>query len=124
MSIISLEYHEIINNKVEKKQIEFSKYLLKEPYTLSSLFITKVDGQSMQPVINDKALVVADLSQQEYEDEKIFLVSKDDRMWIKKAKIIDGKKFYVSINKDFSHLIYKYDDTRMIARVLLTFTNL
>lgn len=124
MSIISLEYHEIINNKVEKKQIEFSKYLLKEPYKESSLFITKVDGQSMQPVINDKALVVADLSQQEYEDEKIFLVSKDNRMWIKKAKIIDGEKYYVSINKDFSHLVYKYDDARMIARVLLTFTNL
>ncbi|MFA9373548.1 S24 family peptidase [Poseidonibacter sp.] len=124
MSIISLEYHEIINNKVEKKQIEFSEYLLKEPYNLSSLFITKVDGQSMQPVINDKALVVADLSQQEYEDEKIFLVSKDNKMWIKKAKIINGEKYYVSINKDFSHLVYKYDDARMIARVLLTFTNL
>ena len=63
MSIISLEYNEIIDTKIEKKQIEFSEYLIQEEYNLDSLFITKVDGQSMQPVINNKALVVADLSQ-------------------------------------------------------------
>ncbi len=124
MSLISLEYNEIVDNKVQKRQIEFSKSLLKEPYLINSLFITKVDGQSMQPKINDKALVVADLSQTEYIDEGIFLVYYEDKMWIKQAKKIEDKEYFVSINKDFSHLVYKHDEVRVIAKVLLTFTNL
>jgi phage repressor protein C with HTH and peptisase S24 domain len=124
MSLISLEYKEIKENKVHKRQIEFSKSLLQEPYTLSSLFITKVDGQSMQPLINDKALVVADLSQTSFIEEKIFLIYKDEKMWIKKAQMIDNEKHFVSINEKFSHLVYKENKCRVIARVLLTFTNL
>ncbi len=124
MSTINLEFSEIIDNKVEKRDICFSSSLLKEPYTLSSLFITKVDGQSMQPVINDKALVVADLSQNEYIDNGIFLAYYEDKMWIKKAKSVENEEFFVSINPDYSHLVYKKEDVRVIAKVLLTFTNL
>ena len=124
MPTINLEFSEIIDNKVEKKDICFSSSLLKEPYSLSSLFITKVDGQSMEPVINDEALVVADLSQNEYIEDGIFLVYYEDKMWIKKAKDISGGKYFVSINPDYSHLVYKKEDVRVIAKVLLTFTNL
>ena len=124
MNTIKLEYHQEIAGKVEKKELEFSKDLLKTPYKLSSLFVSQVDGKSMQTLISDKALVVADLSQKESENEAIFLVYKDDRMWIKKAKIIDEKEYFISINPDFSHLIYKKDETRIIAKALLTFTNL
>ena len=66
----------------------------------------------METLINDKALVIADLSQKEFENNKIFLVYKDDRMWIKKAKIIDNKEYFVSINPDFAHLVYEKKDTR------------
>lgn len=124
MSLISLEYSEIIDNKINKRQIEFSNLLLLDSYNIESLFITKVDGQSMQPVINDKALVVADLSQTVYIDKKIFLIYKDDKMWIKKAQEIKDEKYFVSINEKFSHLVYKENECRVIARVLLTFTNL
>ena len=124
MNTIKLEYHQEILGKIEKKELEFSKDLLKTPYKLSSLFVSQVDGKSMQPLIRHKALVVADLSQKEFENEAIFLVYKDDRMWIKKAKIIDEKEYFISINPDFSHLIYKKDETRIIAKALLTFTNL
>jgi phage repressor protein C with HTH and peptisase S24 domain len=98
--------------------------LLKEPYSLESLFVIQVDGKSMQTLINDKALVIADLSQKEFEDEKIFLVYKDNRMWIKKAKIINQKEFFISINPDFAHLVYEKEDVRIIARAVLTFTSL
>ena len=124
MNTIKLEYHQEIDLKIVKKELEFSKDLLKQPYALESLFVIQVDGKSMQPHINDKALVVADLSQKEFENNKIFLVYKDDRMWIKKAKIIDNKEYFVSINPDFSHLVYKKKDTRIIAKAILTFTNL
>ena len=124
MNIIKLEYHQEIAGKIQKKELEFSKDLLKTPYNISSLFVIQVDGKSMQTLINDKALVVADLSQKEFEDEAIFLVYKDDRMWIKKAKIVDEKEYFVSINPDFSHLVYKKEETRIIAKALLTFTNL
>ena len=124
MSTLSIEFSEIIDNKVEKRDIVFSESLLKDTYSKESLFITKVDGQSMEPMINDKALVVADLSQNEYIDNGIFLVYYEDRMWIKKAKSIENEDFFVSINPDYSHLVYKKDEVRVIAKVLLTFTNL
>ena len=124
MNTIKLEYHQEIDLKIVKKELEFSKDLLKTPYKLSSLFVSQVDGKSMQTLISDKALVVADLSQKEFEDEAIFLVYKDEKMWIKKAKIIDNEEYFVSINPDFSHLVYKKEETRIIAKALLTFTNL
>ena len=124
MNTIKLEYHQEIDLKIVKKELEFSKDLLKQPYALESLFVIQVDGKSMQPHINDKALVVADLSQKEFENKGIFLVYKDDKMWIKKALIIDEKEFFVSINPDFSHLVYKKEESRIVAKAILTFTNL
>ncbi len=124
MNTIKLEYHQEIAGKIQKKELEFSKELLQTSYNLTSLFVTQVDGKSMQPLIFHKALVVADLSQKEFEDEAIFLVYKDEKMWIKKAKIIDNEEYFVSINPDFSHLVYKKEETRIIAKALLTFTNL
>lgn len=124
MNTIKLEYHQEIDLKIVKKELEFSKDLLKQPYALESLFVIQVDGKSMQPHINDKALVVADLSQKEFENNGIFLVYKDDKMWIKKALIIDKKEFFVSINPDFSHLVYKKEESKIVAKAILTFTNL
>ena len=124
MNTIKLEYHQEISGKIQKKELEFSKELLQTPYNLTSLFVTQVDGKSMQPFISHKALVVADLSQKEFENNGIFLVYKDDKMWIKKALIIDKKEFFVSINPDFSHLVYKKEESRIVAKAILTFTNL
>ena len=124
MGIITLEYHQEINGKIIKKELSFSELLLTKNYKLESLFVIQVDGKSMEPRINDKALVVADLSQKEFKNEEIFLVYKDDKMWIKKAKTVDNQDFFVSINPNFAHLIYKKEDSRIIAKALLTFTNL
>lgn len=124
MSTIKLEYHENIDGKMIKKELEFSKYLLKEPYKQDSLFVSMVEGQSMQPKINDKALVVADLSNKEFVENGIYLVHKNSRMWIKEAKIIENEQFFVSINPNYSHLVYKAKESRVIAKALLTFTNL
>lgn len=124
MSTIRLEYHQEKDGKIQKKELNFSKDLLKNPYILESLFVIQVDGKSMQPLINDKALVLADLSQKKFEDEGIFLVYKDDKMWIKKAKIINQKEFFISINPDFAHLVYEKNSCRIIAKAVLTFTNL
>ena len=124
MNKITLEYHQNINGKIEKKELEFSKHLLKNPYTLESLFVIQVDGKSMEPFISDKALVIADLSQKQFEDEKIFLVYKDNKMWIKKASIKENKELFVSINPNFKHLVYEKENVRIIAKAILTFTSL
>lgn len=124
MPLITLEYKELIKEKIVNKKLQFSKHLLKEPYKLESLFVSKVQGKSMEPLINDNSLVIADLSQNKFLDNGIFLVYYENKMWIKKSKTIDDKKYFVSINKNFSHLIYKNEDVRIIAKVLLTFTNL
>ncbi|HQS67779.1 MAG TPA: S24 family peptidase, partial [Sulfuricurvum sp.] len=85
MPLITLEYVDILDADNEKKVLKFSTSLLKEPVNKSSLFVIKVDGKSMQPVIKDRALVVADLSQKKLEDGGIYLVYYDNKMWIKQA---------------------------------------
>ena len=88
---------------------------------IKSLFVAKVDGQSMEPIIKNGMLVVADLSQKILEDKEIYLVYYDDKMWIKQAKKeVFGMKL-TSINKAFSHLVYKEEEVRVIAKVILSF---
>ena len=121
MSLISLEYSD---ENAKKHKLEFSEALIKEPYKKESLFVIKVDGESMQPLISDKALVVADLSQTSIVNESIYLVYQNSKMWIKKAKIENGITTFISINKNFSHLIFSQEESRVIAKAVLTFTNL
>ncbi len=121
MSLITLDYVDILDGKNEKKVLEFSEDLLKEPVNKGSLFVIKVDGQSMQPFIQDRALVVADLSQKEIEDGGIYLVYKEEKMWIKQAKREERGMTFVSINSAFSHLLYEYTDVRVVAKAVLSF---
>lgn len=125
MNLITLEYRDIENNS--NQELSFSKVLLKEPYKESSLFVVCVDGESMQPMIKHHALVIADLSQKKLINDAIYLVYKDENMWIKKAikdKDNIDKFLFVSINEAYSHLVFKQDDVHLVAKVLLTFTNL
>ncbi len=78
----------------------------------------------MQPVIQDRALVVADLSQKIVEDKGIYLVYKDDKMWIKQAKQEARGMTFVSINEAFSHLVYEEIDVRVVAKAVLSFNTL
>ena len=121
MNNIYLEYTDIFDEN-KTKELVFSKHLLSSGYNEKSLFPLIVDGKSMQPVINDRAVIVADLSLKELINEKIYLVYYADKMWVKKYD--DKKEVFISINPNFSHLVYQKDEVHLVARVLLTFTNL
>ena len=123
MALIALAYVDVLDGKNEKKVLEFSKALLKEPVNEQSLFALRVDGESMQPVIQDRALVVADLSRKHVEENGIYLVYHGNRMWIKQARRESGKTTFVSINPAFSHLVYDAADVRVIAKVVLAFSS-
>lgn len=124
MSTITIEYTETLDGTNEKKVLEFSQELLSAPVNKVSLFAIRVDGESMQPVIKDSTLVVADLSQREVEDKGIYLVYKDDRMWIKQARKDESGMMFVSINEAYSHLVYKQADVRVVAKAVLSFNTL
>ena len=121
MGAIKLEYHHIIEGKAVRKELELQEEMLKIPYSKKSLFVSTVEGGSMQPLIKDRSLVVADLSQKEFADKAVFLIEKDQNMWIKQASEIEKEEFFVSINSDFSNFVYKKDECRIIAKVLLHF---
>jgi len=124
LSLITLEYVDTLDANNEKKVLEFSTNLLKEPVNKGSLFVIKVDGESMEPVIRDRTLVVADLSQKEVIEESIYLIYYENKMWIKKAKQeLEGMTF-VSINKEYSHLVYKEAQVRVVAKAVLSFNSL
>ncbi|WP_373035853.1 helix-turn-helix transcriptional regulator [Sulfurimonas sp.] len=124
MSLITLEYVDALDSNNEKKVLEFSVSLLKEPINKGSLFVIKVDGESMEPVIKDCTLVVADLSQREVVDAGIYLVYYENKMWIKKAKQESDGMTFVSINKAYSHLVYKEEEVRVVAKAVLSFNSL
>ncbi|WP_373003151.1 helix-turn-helix transcriptional regulator [Sulfurimonas sp.] len=123
MSLITLEYVDALDSNNEKKVLEFSLSLLKEPINKDSLFVIKVDGESMEPVIKDRTLVVADLSQREVVDAGIYLVYYENKMWIKKAKQESDGMTFVSINKEYSHLVYKEEEVRVVAKAVLSFNS-
>jgi phage repressor protein C with HTH and peptisase S24 domain len=121
LETINLEYTDVFeNNKI--KQLVFSKHLINKKFNEKSLFCILVDGQSMQPVINHKAVIVADLSQKKLESDGIYLLYHGDKMWVKRYNQQDDT--FISINPAYSHLIYKKKDIYLVAKVLLTFTNL
>ncbi|WP_320035679.1 S24 family peptidase [Halarcobacter sp.] len=121
MENINLEYTDIFDdNKVKK--LSFSKHLITKEFKEESLFALLVDGESMQPVINDRAVIVADISQKELVKDAIYIVYHENKMWVKKYNI--NSNTFISINPDFSHLVYKKENTHIVGRVLLTFTNL
>lgn len=121
MQTLHLEYTDTFDeNKI--KQLVFSKHLIEKPFNEKSLFTLMVDGQSMQPVINHKSVIVADLSQKTLEEGGIYLVYYENKMWVKKYSS-DNENFF-SINCEYAHLVYNKDAVHIVARVLLTFTNL
>jgi len=121
LSLITLNYVDVLGGKNEKKVLTFSEDLLKETVKKESLFVIKVDGESMQPVIQDRSLVVADLSQREIEDKGIYILYYENKMWIKKAKQEVKCMTFVSINEAFSHLVYDEPDVRVVAKAVLSF---
>lgn len=121
MDTITLDYIDVFDDNKQKK-LCFSKDLLQENINISSLFVLRVDGESMQPVINHKALVVADLSQKDIINNKIYILYYENRLWVKKAVIKDNKTVFESINDDYKHLVYDISDVHVVAKVLLTFT--
>jgi len=121
MSTLTLEYTDVFDNN-KTKELVFSKHLIKTQFNEKSLFTLVVDGKSMQPVINDRAVIVADLSQKELVDGGIYIVYYEDKMWVKKYN--KKNRLFISVNPDFSHLMYTVSDVRLVAKVLLTFSNL
>ena len=121
LPLITLDYVDILDGKNEKKVLEFSTDLLKKPVNKNSLFVVLVYGESTQPVSQNRTLVVADLSQKTVEDKGIYLVYKEDKMWIKQAKKEARGMTFVSINEAFSHLVYEEADVRVVAKAVLSF---
>ncbi|RXJ96486.1 peptidase [Malaciobacter molluscorum] len=122
-NIITLEYTDVFDENRQKK-VTFSQDLIPSKTNVKSLFAILVDGKSMQPKINDKAIVIADLSSKEVEDDSIYIVYYDNKMWVKKAILKQNSFLFISINEDYKHLGYKQEDVYVVAKAILTFTKL
>ncbi|MGM0519351.1 MAG: S24 family peptidase, partial [Campylobacterota bacterium] len=114
METIKLEYIDVFDNN-KSKHLEVCSSLIKESYNLNSLFALMVDGESMQPLINHKSVIVADLSNKKLVENGVYIVYYENKMWIKKYK---NKKF-ISINPNFNHLIYKQEEVHIVAKAVL-----
>lgn len=119
--LITLEYY---NQNVKQKEVlRFSPSLLKGKPRLSSLFVIKIEGESMQDLIQDQSLIVASLDVDTLSDACLYLIDYENRLWLKKAKKIKNTFVFISINKKFSHLIFKKEEIRVVAKVLASFAS-
>lgn len=120
-NLITLEYY---NQSLKQKEVlHFSPSLLKGKPRISSLFVIKLDGESMQDLIQDKSLLVASLDVDTLSDGCLYLLDYENRLWLKQAKKIKSTFVFISINKKFSHLLFKEEDIRVVAKVLASFTS-
>lgn len=124
MDLIELEYADITNNKVEMKVLKFSKDLIKVPFEEDNLFVIKIEGKSMQPMINDNSLIVADLSKTTIIDRGIYIITEESNTWVKQAKVDNDNITFIPINQEFSDHVFKNENVRVIAGAVLTFTTL
>lgn len=119
--LITLEYY---NQSLKQKEVlHFSPSLLKGKPRISSLFVIKLDGESMQDLIQDKSLLVASLDVDTLSDGCLYLLDYENALWLKKAKRIKNTFVFVSINKKFSHLVFKEEEIRVVAKVVASFTS-
>lgn len=119
---IKLSYYDF--EKSKKEEIIFSSFLIKEEFDESSLYVIKIKGESMQNLIMNDSLIVASLNIGEIKNNSIYIIEHDKQIWIKKAKITNNENKFISINPKYLHLEYKFEDVRIIAKALLTFTSL
>lgn len=113
--MIKLEYKDIFDNN-KTKELLIKKQSISEEYSEKSLFALIVDGKSMQPNILDKEVIVVDLSQKILLDEKIYVVHFEGKMWVKKYD--ETSQNFISINPEFSHLVYNKDEVHIVGKVL------
>lgn len=115
--IIKLTYYNISLKKIST--LEFSSSRIKEKFKKESLFVLNLEGKSMQPLILDKSLLIVSLDYGEIIDKSLYIIEHEKNLWLKQADISNHKMRFISINKDFSHIIYEKEDIRIIAKVLL-----
>lgn len=114
MEKIKLEYIDVFDEN-KKKYISFDKSILKNNIKNENLFVTMVAGQSMEPYINHKAILVVNLKDKILEDKKIYVLYYDNKMWVKQY---DKKnEQFISINKKYKHLVYKKDSIHLVGKV-------
>jgi len=120
-NLLSLEYY---NQSVKKKEVlHFSSSLLKSKPRISSLFALQIEGESMQDLIQDKSLLVASLDIGTLSDGCLYLLDYENKLWVKKAKKINNSFVFISTNEKFSHLLFKEEEIRVVAKVLASFAS-
>lgn len=116
METISLEYTDVFDeNKI--KTVSFEKSSINEEFNTSSLFATMVDGQSMQPLISHKAILIVDISKKDLIDKENYLIYYENKMWIKRYE--KKSESFVSINPKYKHLVYTKNDVHIVGKVIL-----
>ena len=119
--LITLEYY---NQSLKQKEVlSFSSSLLKGKPRISSLFVIKIEGESMQDLIQDKSLIVASLDVDALNDGCLYLLDYENKLWLKKAKKTNNAFVFISTNEKFSHLHFKEEEIRIVAKVLASFTS-
>lgn len=98
------------------KKITINKSKIKGEYNQNSLFTLLVEGESMQTLVKDKSVVVADLSQKEVKNNSLYIIEADKQIWIKKASKDSGE--FISINEAFKNHRFFIDESRVIAKVI------
>lgn len=111
-------------SEVVIEEFAFKKQWIKSQGNPQNMVLLTVRGDSMEPLIHDKDMVLVDLSRKEVELGKVFAVGYEDYIFVKRLILEPGRLILRSENKEYNDIIVNLRDpdeaeqVRIIGKVI------
>lgn len=89
-----------------------------------NLAIITVTGKSMMPTLYEDEEILIDLSKINKMDNRLFVISTRNELWVKRMRITPNGYIFESDNEDYRYLDHLYNDTTTVRIVGLVLRSL
>lgn len=89
-----------------------------------NLAIVTVTGKSMMPTLYEDEEILIDLSKKDRLDNRLFVISTRNELWVKRMRITPNGYILESDNEDYRYLDHLYNDTTTVRVVGLVLRSL
>jgi phage repressor protein C with HTH and peptisase S24 domain len=83
-----------------------------------NLAVVKVSGKSMMPTLFEGEEILVDLSKREKIDNRLFLLTTRNELWVKRMRITPVGSFWESDNEEYRKYDDMYNDDKTTVRIV------
>jgi phage repressor protein C with HTH and peptisase S24 domain len=80
--------------------------------------VVKVSGKSMMPTLFEGEEILVDLSKREKIDNRLFLLTTRNELWVKRMRITPVGSFWESDNEEYRKYDDMYNDDKTTVRIV------